>query len=162
MFSKYHEPAVRSNRRTSLFVYIVALLTVSACERVNGAAVDLSWSIRTFAGEHVEQCLDGRIDKIELQWRSVDAGEGSSPDDLVRFECENNRGVTRFVVGEGRQLFTIVPVCRDGAAPDPSTYNVPPAIARDLKEGEVATLDSLLIVVQRTCPPDRPEACTCP
>ena len=152
-------------RTVCIVGFAAGLLTAGGCVDVKGAAAELSWSIRTFSGQPVQQCQDSRIDRIKLEWRSDDAGTGTDPDQVLvsegseEFECEANRGVTDFEITPGRQLLWITPICDSQDEPAPETYRVPPPIARDVRNGEVVTLNSLLIVVQTTDCGSPP--CTC-
>ncbi len=148
------EPAVRVwLRRISLLFTLAAL---GGCVEVSGAAAELSWSIRSFEGDPVAGCSDARIERVQIRWISEES-RGDEPlaelaaDGFEEFECAANRGVTDFDIGAGRQLLWIVPVCEQSQTePESSTYSVPPPIARDMRNGEVVTLSSLLIVIDAT------------
>lgn len=145
---------------------IAAFLAVTsvACVEVNGGAVELSWSVRNFAGDRVgDDCqnLDSRrgplvhVQGIRLAWKAVANGGDDAamePDGSADFACRDGRGITRFEVPVGRQMLWIVPLCAD-SAPSAGTYQVPPPIVRTIEEGAVTTLDALLVVAgESTCP----------
>jgi hypothetical protein len=140
-------------------VVLVQAVTSVACVEVNGGAVELSWSVRTFDGVRVDDsCDDGKhkvhLEKIRLAWRAVaDGGDGAGmePDNWADFPCSDRRGITKFTVPPGEHLLWIVPVC---AADAPvGNYQVPPPIVRAIHEGTVTTLDALLVVAdESTCP----------
>ncbi|MCG8420519.1 MAG: hypothetical protein MJE77_21500 [Proteobacteria bacterium] len=155
----------RSSHCTALAV-AVALIPCAACVEVKGAAAEFSWSIRTFSGQPVASCSEARINSVHLRWNTDASQSDPEPDDCtpdtrcVAFKCSANRGVTDFVIDEGRQLLWIEPICDDARRPDAATFTVPPPIAREVSNGEVVTLNSLLIVAQTTgC--SSATSCTC-
>ncbi len=124
----------------------LALVWVAGCVEINGGAVELSWTLRTFAGANIDECSAYEIGQIRLEWQSgpdnpnVDGGS-------TTFDCTDSRGVTDFVIGEGAQLLEIVPICDDGNDAAADTYEVPAPILRQVHTGELVTLNSLLVVV---------------
>jgi len=140
---------VRGHIALTVLACSVFLITTTGCIEVNGAAAEFSWSLRSSAGEPVARCADASIAQVELRWTSDES------DGFDVFDCVANRGVTDFVIRPGRQLLSIVPICNDGMEPDVGTFSVPPPIARTVRNGEVVTLSSLLIVVQNPgCTPE--------
>jgi hypothetical protein len=134
---------------------LVHVASSAACVEVNGGAVELSWSLRSFGGTRIEECDDVRIESIRLAWKAApDGGSGTSlePDDWETFPCEDSRGITEFSIPAGRQMFWILPLCPGGTSPT-GDYEVPPPIVRTVTEGTVITLDALLVVADAsTCP----------
>lgn len=132
---------------------------------VNGGAVELSWSLRTFEGDSLEACERAGIDSIRLCWLPQTDGGGSGggrcrPTQYRAFACADESGVTRFEIPPGPTSLWIEPVCADGLPADPNTYQVPPPIVRTLEEGQVATLSSLLVAVSDNQSCTGP-GCTC-
>jgi hypothetical protein len=145
-------------------VVMVQVVTSVSCVEVNGGAVELSWSVRSFDGERVDDSCDDdkpevHLEKIRLAWKAVSddgGGTGMEPDGLAEFPCGDRRGITEFTVPGGEHLLWIVPVCAGGVLPATSNYQVPPPIVRDIREGTVTTLDALLVVADAsTCPAAR-------
>ena len=145
-------------------VVMVQAVTSVACVEVNGGAVELSWSVRTFDGERVEDSCDDdkhdvHLEGIRLAWKAVSSGGGETgmePDGWAEFPCADRRGITDFTVPGGEHLLWIVPVCSDDA-PSTGNYQVPPPIVRTIREGTVTTLDALLVVAdESTCPAAAP------
>jgi hypothetical protein len=140
-------------------------LAFMGCVEVEGGAVEFSWTLRNFQGNPIadnlaESCSKVGIDKILLIWEPPpDSGERVLGN--WSFDCEANRGVTGFVVPEGPQLLRIVPFCQGGVLPRAHTYEVPPPILRDVRDGEVVTLNSLLVVVQDCSGQGTDTGCTC-
>jgi hypothetical protein len=142
-------------------VVLVQAVTSVACDEVNGGAVELSWSVRTFDGARLDDddCRDDdpkvHVERIRLAWKAVaDGGDGAGmePDGWAEFPCSDRRGITEFTVPPGAHLLWIVPVCAD-RAPSTGNYQVPPPIVRAIHEGTVTTLDALLVVAdESTCP----------
>lgn len=145
---------------------LIGCFGTPACVDVNGGAVELSWSLRTFAGDSLGGCERAGIETIRLCWQPLgDGGTGAAggrcrPPNLRAFPCNEESGITRFEIPPGRTSLWIEPVCADGLPADPDTYEVPPPIVRTIEEGQVATLSSLLVAVAEgnTCPP---AGCTC-
>lgn len=149
-------------------VVMVQVVTSVSCVEVNGGAVELSWSVRSFDGERVDDSCDNsdprkgpivHLKRIRLAWKAVGddgGGAGMEPDGLAEFPCGDRRGITEFTVPGGAHLLWIVPVCAGGVLPATSDYQVPPPIVRDIREGTVTTLDALLVVAnESTCPAAR-------
>jgi hypothetical protein len=141
-------------------VVAVQAVTSVACVEVNGGAVELSWSVRTFDGIPLKDACDDdkrkvHLETIRLAWKAVaDAGDaaGMEPDGWTDFPCADLRGITEFTVPRGEHLLWVVPICRDNG-PATGNYQVPPPIVRTIREGTVTTLDALLVVVdESTCP----------
>src|SRR5688572_16198192 len=107
-------------------ITIILAVTSVACVEVNGGAVELSWSVRNFAGDRVgDDCqnLDRRkgplvhVDRIRLAWKAAENGGDAAdmePDGSADFPCGDGRGITRFSIPAGRQMLWIVPICADG------------------------------------------------
>ena len=122
-------------------------LTTGACVDINGGAVELSWSFQTFQGNFIEDdCLETRVEQVRLYWDAPSWSESTSSG-VTSFACEDFRGITDFVIEEGPQLLTIAPVCDTEIEAAPRTFEVPAPLLRNLRVGEVVTLDSLLIVI---------------
>ena len=123
---------------TSLFFF-------GACVEISGGAVELSWSFQTFQGAFIEDdCADTFVEEVRLSWREPDSDVNSGTTD---FPCDAFRGITDFVIEPGDQLLEITPICQSGNPALPRSYEVPAPIRRNVREREVVTLDSLLIVI---------------
>jgi hypothetical protein len=163
-------PRWRSAQCVALFALAIGL---SSCVDVDGGAIELSWTLRTFDGEVIasnrdEACRRARLESVRVCWQplsaGVDAGEGRrcAAARSREFACGEDRGVTRFEVEPGPTAIWLEPLCvADLEPPEPGTYEVPAPIVRDIREGEVAALRALLIVAtdgDQDCPP---AGCTC-
>lgn len=127
---------------------VLGLAAAGACVEVNGGAVELSWSLRTFE-DTTTSCAQANVNEIRLIWEDAsDSPDGGNrPGTHADFDCVENRGVTGFDVPEGDQLLRVQPICEDGNPATEHTYEVPPPILRQVRAGEVVTLNSLLVVV---------------
>jgi hypothetical protein len=112
--------------------------------QVDGGAIELSWSLRSFTGDPIDQCTNADISTIRVWWEADDESDRPA---FTDFACEESRGVTGFEVPEGTTRVWVEPVCTDGAEAAPDTYQAPAPIVRDVSNGDVITLNSLLIVV---------------
>ena len=144
-------------------VIVLALSAAcAACIEIDGGAVELSWSLRSFDGERVDSCTDARVDQVRVCWQSVEGDtstgicEGSQS-----FPCGEENGVSGFEIVPGRAAFWVEPICFDASPADIGSYQVPPPIVRTVEDGKIVTLNSLLIVVTpfgAGCPD---AGCTC-
>lgn len=135
---------------------------LAACVDVNGGAVELSWSLRTLAGDSVESCSAASIEAVRLCWQPLGDGGGEGgarcrSERFRSFPCEDESGATRFELPPGPTSLWIEPVCDDGLPAALGTYQVPPPIVRTVSTGDVVTLSSLLIAVDPCAEP----GCTC-
>ncbi len=147
--------------RTSLVLVAVAWMT-QACVQVDGGAVELSWTLRTFEG-NANTCLKSGVEMVRVCWIPLDVDGGSGLQVCRRgqfreFPCDSSRGVTRFELPPGRNMLFLEPVCAGGVVAQ--NFQVPAPIVRDVEKGGVVTLDQLLIVATDVrCSDAR---CSCP
>jgi hypothetical protein len=135
-------------------------LTATGCVQIDGGAVELSWSIRNFAGQRQACAIGGELLPelafVRICWEPLPDGgvldQLCDPTRSARFRCGLEHGVTGFEIDRGDTAIWIEPVCDDGDLPVPALYEVPPPIVREIAVGDVATLQALLIVAA-------PEAC---
>jgi hypothetical protein len=150
----------------------VALATLigtatTGCIEIEGGAVELSWSLRTFGGSAVGSCGDVGIQNVRLCWQTLGDGSPSTEDIICQaglrrtFDCSDSSGVTGFDLDPGPTAFWIEPVCQDGAPADSGTYEVPPPIVRTVQEGKIVSLSSLLLVVSPLSAGCPAAGCTC-
>ncbi len=147
----------------SLPVIVLALAAASsACIEIDGGAVELSWSLRSFDGERVDSCAKARVDKVRICWQDVEGGTSTGVcEGSQSFPCGEENGVSGFEIAPGSTSFWIEPICVDGSPADVGSYQVPPPIVRTIEDGKIVTLNSLLIVVTpfaSSCPS---AGCTC-
>lgn len=130
-----------------MIAVILGLLVGSpACVDVNGGAVELSWSIRTPAGEP-NNCVDAKIEKVRVCWAPSDGASARVCQGSRTFLCTDLRGFSSFEIDSGPTAFWLEPLCEvTQVVPDPATYEVPPPLIRSVSDGQVVTLNSLLIV----------------
>lgn len=137
------------------------------CIEINGGAAELSWALRSVDGASVETCGEVRIADVRLCWQAVEEGSASAVGGECAsgqrrdFPCGESSGITGFDLPSGETAFWIEPVCQDGGPAGAGTYQVPPPIVRNVEEGEIVSLSSLLLVVNPPgdgCPA---AGCTC-
>lgn len=125
------------------------------CVAIDGGATELTWSIRTFGGDPVDSCAEALVARVRLCWNAVESGvTGCRPGNFRDFECQEQTGETLFEIEEGRTAFFVEPICADGQPARLGTFLAPPEIVRMVREGEVVSLESLLITVT-----DHPSSC---
>lgn len=127
---------------------LLALPLVHGCTTVDGGAVEVSWNLRNVDGSGVS-CVTAKVTTIDLYYND---GPGDS------FPCEDERGVTGFIIPAGEASLKLRPGCASGT---PTAFRAPPPIVRTITDGEVITLDTQLIEVRAgNCTTEDP--CTCP
>jgi hypothetical protein len=147
---------------------VASALAISAalagCVEVDGGAVELSWSLRSFDGEPVD-CGDADVRAVRLCWRAAPGGEtlpaicdGAG---AIDFDCGDQHGSSRFELASGRTGFLVEPLCADGEPAASGTYQVPAPIVRDVTEGEVVALSSIAIIVSDNHPDDNDKPPIC-
>jgi hypothetical protein len=164
--------AVQPRVSRRLLVILIAAAAAGGCVEIDGGAVELSWTLRDSDGKQ-NDCQSARIDQIRICWSPLAddastsgtlscqvAREDGGIERLYRaFDCEQNRGVTRFEVPPGPNALFVSPLCV-GAQEPTGPFNVPAPIVRTVVKGEVVTLDQILIVASNhQCVADQ---CTCP
>ncbi len=153
--------------RIAVGLAAVAAALGTGCVEIDGGAVELSWSLRTFGGSAVESCTEAAIQDIRLCWEPLADGATTTEGAVCRagqrrrFSCSESSGVTGFDLDPGATAFWIEPVCDDGDAADPGTYEVPPPIVRTVQEGKIISLTSLLLVVSPLTGGCPAAGCTC-
>lgn len=158
-------PAARALARVTGIAALLVVIGSSGCIEIEGGAVELSWSLRSFDGQPVDSCDDARLDRVRICWQAVEEGEtldaACRPGQFDDFPCGEENGASGFEIAPGRTAFWIEPLCEDGGAATAGTYEVPPPIVRTVEEGRIVTLNSLLIVVTPEGSPCPPSGCTC-
>ena len=140
----------------------IAACLSSGCIEIEGGAAELSWSLRTFEGGRVG-CADAQVDHVRLCWEPITDGSvgGETCRSGRSFMCADASGVTGFDLAPGPTAFWIEPICADGQPADAGTYQVPPPIVRSVEEGQIVSLNSLLMVVSLPAGECPAQGCTC-
>jgi hypothetical protein len=131
------EPMIRG-RTAPLVCALVIAAGCSACVDINGGAVELRWEIRKADGAKTD-CTDTQLARVQLCATPDDGGAPYCED----WACVDYQGSTDFAIRPGRYSLAIQPLCAGGETPSAS---VPAPILRDITNGYVATLNTLLIV----------------
>lgn len=129
----------------------------TGCVAIDGGAIELSWSLVTTAGEPVS-CADAGVAEMQLNWNIENDGVGFTR--FQTFPCDPPHAATRFDIPTGTASMWVVPICKGGAPADSASYQAPAPISRVVIEGEVVTLNALLVVVRTDC--SGAEPCICP
>ncbi len=157
----------------SLGLFLVALGCLGSCVEVKGGAVELSWALRSFAGEPIgtstaDACRRSNIDQIRLSYEKNDGSSSLFQD----FPCNKETGVTPFEIDPGETALFIRPFCLpttsspNGTFAQGGTFEAPSPIVRNIVDGQVVTLNTLLLIVtdnqlinhEQFCPAS---GCTC-
>jgi hypothetical protein len=142
----------------AVLLAIVCAGSIPSCTEVTGGAVELSWLLRPSNGDEnacSEQscCATAHVVDMRLMW---DVG-GVMGSDF--WPCEDNRAVTGFELPPGEATLWVVPECATGPA-EADAYEAPAPVVRTLVDGEVASLNAVVVQVQlANCDS---QACICP
>ncbi len=163
--------SIRQTREVTRFAALWLTLIgpwSSACIEIDGGAAELSWSLRSQDGASIEACADVRVrvrapvlgaaGRRSGSWEAAEMCRSGQQRD---FPCGESSGITAFNLDPGPTAFWVEPVCIDDESADAGTYQVPPPIVRNVEEGQIVSLNSLLLVVNPAdgeCPP---AGCTC-
>ena len=128
------ERMIRSQTRGLL----VLLGCLAGCVDINGGAVELRWEIGQVDGSKTT-CGETQVARVRLCATPEDGGAALCNDWL----CSDYQGATAFDIPSGRYALSIAPLCTDGSTPSAA---VPAPIVRDISNGDVAQLNTLLIV----------------
>jgi len=122
----WHPVTVAKQLRAVVFAMCLA---VHGCTDVTGGAVELSWKLRAVTGSDntfldcaIKLAPTGQavqVARIRLDW-SVDDEEGSRS-----WPCDDDHGVTKFELPEGRALLHVSPICADNTVALASTFRAP-------------------------------------
>ncbi len=132
---------------------LVVLGCLAGCVDVNGGAVELRWEIRDING-HGVTCADSGLEQVRLRAIPVDGGGDVKCEGGERckiFACAAYYGSTAFEIPAGRYSLAIEVVCPvdvDASVAEGPSASVPAPIIRDISNGNVAELNTLLIEKQ--------------
>jgi hypothetical protein len=118
----------------------IALAGLAGCVDVNGGAVELKWEIRKQEGTSAS-CGAMELARVGLVGTPVEGSSGEAFD--FEWPCSDLQAATDFVVTPGRYAIQIEARC-DGAGKI-AVANTPSAIVRDVSNGNVVELNTLLI-----------------
>jgi hypothetical protein len=118
----------------------------AGCVDINGGAVEVRWEIRQADGDQTS-CGDTKVAEVVLCARPVEGG----PATCRYWPCTEYQGTTAFSIEPGRYALSIAPRCATGIP----NANVPAPILRDITNGNVTELNTLLIEAY----PDQPIIC---
>jgi hypothetical protein len=139
---------------------VLVCVLATACDTVDGGAVELSWKLRPASSDLDNKFVDcnsgedgtGPVVAIQLRWLVGDV-EGSD-----EWSCGDSHGVTGFALPPGSALFSVVPVCDFGPATTDS-YIAPPVEQRNVILGNTVSLGAIELVVNVSyC---GPQPCIC-
>lgn len=151
-----------TNNAAALVLVLALAAGSAACIEVEGGAVELSWSLRSFDGERVDNCDDARVEEVRVCWQAVEDGTSTGVcEGSQSFPCGEENGISGFEIAPGSTAFWVEPICVDGSPAATGSYQVPPPIVRTVADGKIVTLNSQLIVVTpfgTSCPD---AGCTC-
>jgi hypothetical protein len=117
--------------------FSLALVCLAGCVDVNGGAVELRWEIRNPSGQK-QTCTDAKLPTVQLC--AIPLAGGTT---LCRtWPCSDYQGTTDFNIPAGRYALAFQPSCANAGTP---SAEWPAPITRDISNGNVAELNTLLI-----------------
>lgn len=145
----------------------MALLAIlwTGCVQIDGGAVELSWAVFDFGGDG-RSCEFAGISEVNLCWQPADGLSSDficEPDASHDFECVTEQGSTAFEVPPGPTSLWIEVTCAQNLQRAPlESYQVPAPIVRTVRDGEIVSLSSLLIIATERGTDCGERPCTCP
>ncbi len=149
---------------------LVVMLLATACQPVEGGAVEIRWDIRNVKGERIGCDGDSedrgarqvlKMDRLYFQLRLLPTGGNEDPclvGDDCRFECTTGPseilpGTTPFTIPEGEYLMTSYAWGYSATAGTrlfaaEQGVVAPPPVQRRVAEGEITDLNVNLIIVR--------------
>lgn len=133
-------------------VVFALCLSVHGCADVNGGAVELSWKLRAATGstatfldcvirlEPTNQVVE--VARIKLDW-DVEGDTGSRS-----WPCDDDHGVTKFELPEGRAQLRVSPLCANDVTAPPNTYSAPAPEQRDVIVGNTVSLGGVELLLE--------------
>jgi len=120
-----------------------ALAGLAGCVDVNGGAVEFKWEIREEDGTG-SSCGVTEVDRVRVLGEPTADSNGTITGEMFDYDwpCSDYKAATEFVIQPGRYAIRIEPVCRGTLVP---VATVPQPIVRDISNGYVAELNTLLI-----------------
>jgi hypothetical protein len=145
----WHPVSVAVQLRAVVFALCLA---VHGCADVDGGAVELSWKLRAVSGSTAtfldcaitlaatNQVVD--VAKIQLDW-DVDGETG-----VRSWPCDDDHGVTKFELPEGRALLRVSPICANDTVAQPSTFRAPAPEQRNVIAGNTISLGGVELLLE--------------
>src|SRR5262245_33248281 len=142
-----------------LLVAVGCLL--SACVKIDGGAVEISWVVRSAEGQAITDCSCANpvIEHVRLKLRGIGGDiEGATPCDgraQCEFPCQRQTGSTPFDIKETQagEMYEIS-VVAIGTAEEPLDGVMTPApILRTVVRGQATEVEAFLLVAQCGCGP---------
>jgi hypothetical protein len=133
-----------------------ALAGLAGCVDVNGGAVEFKWEIRKEDGSS-STCGVTKVAEVRVIGEPTAASNGTAFD--YDWPCSDYKAATDFVIPPGRYAIRIEPVCPTGLV---AVATVPEPIVRDISNGYVAELNTLLIEKRKKAGDSTGEICQPP
>lgn len=130
----------------------LVVLLAGGCVTIEGGAVEARWVLRNTRGVAVD-CADEVAQIAAIRFALLPVASGDDPcavGDACRFSCRSGVGTTPFVIPAGRYAISLRPLDADGEALAlEDGVQVPAAILREVRLGELTNLNVNLIIVDR-------------
>src|SRR5690606_29778507 len=109
------EATVHAPARVTWIAAAIAAVGSSACIEIEGGAVELSWSLRSFAGESVGSCEDAFLEEVRVCWQGLGDAGGAQATTCASarsqaFSCSDETGVSGFEIEPGPTAFWVEPL----------------------------------------------------
>jgi hypothetical protein len=161
--------AIEPRTRVGGQIALAITLLVSACDTVDGGAVELSWKLRPASSSLPDKFVECRsnepgtqpVRRMRLEW-TVHTDDNRDVSGSDAWPCDDSHGVTGFDLPAGTALLSVKPIC--GQPPNefdalPGSYISPAAEQRRVSLGETVSLGAVeLVVVVSYC---EDQSCIC-
>jgi hypothetical protein len=132
---------IRSRTKARFLLLVCLSPGLVSCVDVNGGAVELRWEIRNSDGAKWD-CGEAQVARVRLHAEAIAGGKSLDRS----WACHEYQAATAFELTPGRYALSIEPVCGgEDAGPTTAMARVPEPILRDISNGNVAELNTLLI-----------------
>ncbi len=125
-------------------------LVLGSCVEIDGGAVESGWTLRDNQGNLID-CAQAQLAffrfSLEPLGGAVDPCEGN---ESCQFSCDKGRGITAFIIPEGRYAISLVAMGESRMPLGPQEGVIAPApIERHVRTGEITDMNVNLIIVNR-------------
>jgi hypothetical protein len=146
--------------RNLLFVVVGCLL--SACVKIDGGAVEISWVVRSAEGQAITDCSCANpvIAGVRLKLRGIGGDiDGATPCDgraQCEFPCQRQTGSTPFDIKETQagEMYEISVAAIGTAGEALDEVMTPAPILRTVVRGQPTEVEAFLLVAQCGCGPE--------
>lgn len=124
---------------------------MSGCVSIDGGAIEARWDLRDPDGVRLN-CEQAGINQVRFAAvnQATKAGDTCTNVGSCYFSCEAGKGVTAFIIPEGKYAISLVAIDPAGKELGVSEgVTVPAPIVRDVRDGEVTGMNVNLLIIAK-------------